>query len=87
MHDREGPPQAPAMRPQSAPAASNLAEEFKPHISEQLRRMVAQEVRRKCVNRSNEATQEGVENDFPNVFVPATAEIKEGMKNVSYQFN
>lgn len=40
--DRVGPPQTPVPRPQTVPVAPNLEAESDPHLSGQLRRMIAQ---------------------------------------------
>lgn len=49
--------QPPAPQSQSAPVAPNLEEKFNSSLSEQLRLMFAQEVKRKCAKRSFEATR------------------------------
>lgn len=83
--DSEGPPQTPAARSQTAPAAPNLETESGPHLRDLLRCMIAQEVKRKCTKRSHEATQRAVKNALSNLFVTRAAEIEEGMTNVLYQ--
>lgn len=57
-----------------------------PHFNEQLRRMIAQKIRRKCAKCSHETTQQAVEIVLPDLFITGTAEIEEKMINGFYRY-
>lgn len=78
--DRKGPLQSVTTRPLLAPAVPNVAKKSDPHLCEQLRSMIAQEVRNECVKRFHEATQRPVENAHLDLIITGIAEIEEKLK-------
>lgn len=84
--DHEGPPQSRKARAKSVPPATSLEFKSDPRFSKQHRSLVAQEVRRKYVRCSHEATKQSAENDLSNLFSTSTAEIEKEIKNACYQY-
>lgn len=73
---RKGPPQSSTSRAQSAPVAPSLEAEFNFRLSEQLRRMVVQEVKRQYARRFHEATLHAVKNGLSDLFIAGEADIE-----------